>query len=285
MVAVIMLYKNMTFILNQFWFSFDNLFSPTSLYDEFFLSVFNLLFTVMPPFTFGCFEQDLPQEILKATPELYPVNSDPIGEWNMGYIVVLAIYQSIISYFSVRSTMKHDSRVAAGVMCYLTIVFIVLFQIIMWSTSQNIVSVTAYAANILSVPLVCFIYMGLSDPMMEGVLTRELNHAYPWLGMFMAIFAGVLPGFFVNVIQNRFRPTNVRLWSERLKLEVLADKLLKNADAVAPEMIAPNEAAPDEAAPDETAPKFVPMEATPDEAAPDETAPRFVPMEATPPSD
>jgi phospholipid-translocating P-type ATPase (flippase) len=229
MVAVIMLYKNMTFILNQLWFSFDTLWSPTSLFDEFFLSVFNLVFTVVPPFAFGCFEQDLPQEILQVTPELYPVDSDPMEGWNIINIIILAIYQSLISYYSVRWNLKHDTRMAAGVMCYITIVCIVLVQIIMWSNSQNMITLVGYIVNILAVPLVCFVYMGAFDPQMKGVLQVELGQAYPWLGMLVAIVAGLLPGFFVHLVRNRFRPTKIRLWSERLRLAKLLETPLEKA--------------------------------------------------------
>jgi hypothetical protein len=123
------------------------------------------------------------------------------------------------------------------VMVYLTIVCIVLLQIIMWSNSLNVVSIGAYIVNIVAVPTVCFIYMGCFDAQMLGALTGELSHAYPWLGMIVAIFAGVLPGFFMHLVQNRFRPTSIRLWSERLELAEIIDKPLAEADKAVPAFV------------------------------------------------
>jgi phospholipid-transporting ATPase len=218
-VAMIMLYKNFIFILNQFWFSFDNLWSPTSLFNDFYLSVYNLVFTVVPPFAFGCFEQDLPQEVLLLNPELYPVTNDRMRGWNMGLIVMLSVYQSLISYYSVRCNLKDDSIDAAGIVCYLTVVLIVIVQIICWSSSQNKITIIAYALNIVAVPAVCFVYMGLIDTKMEGVLKGELACAYPWFGITIALVAAVLPGFIFRVLNNRFRPSRIRIWSERVRLE------------------------------------------------------------------
>jgi phospholipid-transporting ATPase len=218
-VAVIMLYKNFVFILNQFWFSFDALWSPTSLYTDFFLSLFNLVFTVVPPFAFGGFNQDLPQEVLLLNPELYPVVDDWMRGRNLGLVILLAIYQSVVTYYSVRFTMMDHSLEAAGLMCYLTIVFIVIIQIMCWTSSLNVITLPAYIANVLAVPMVCFIYMGMVDMKMRGVLTGDLAHFYPWLGMLIAIGAAILPEFVLRTMMNRISPSQGRLWAERVRFE------------------------------------------------------------------
>jgi phospholipid-translocating P-type ATPase (flippase) len=240
-VAMIMLYKNIMFILNQFWFSFDTLRSPTSLFGDFFLSVFNLVFIVVPPFAFGCCEQDLPEKVLLLNPELYPVFEDRMGAKNMASTVLLTIYQSGVSYYSARYTMRDDSLAAGGVVCYLMIVFIEIVQIMCWCSSQNTATIIAYVANILAVPLVIFVYMGLVDDTMDGVLRGELGHAYPWFGIVIALVAALLPGFIIQTVKNRFWPSRIRIWSERVGSEssrVKKDRLVtgnvKWTDMMAP---------------------------------------------------
>lgn len=51
-VAVLMLYRNFVFIIVQFWFTFETLWSPTAYYNDFLMSCFNLFLTVLPPFVF-----------------------------------------------------------------------------------------------------------------------------------------------------------------------------------------------------------------------------------------
>jgi magnesium-transporting ATPase (P-type) len=189
--------------------------------------VFNLLFTVVPPFAFGCFNQDLPQEVVLLNPELYPVADDWMRGRHFGSTILLAIYQSLVSYYSVRWNLRDDSLEAAGVMCYLTVVFIVIAQIICWTSSHNAITLTAYCVNILAVPFVCFIYMGLVDMKMRGVLVGELAHVYPWLGMIIAIDAALLPEFIVRTIVNKFRPSTTRLWSERVRFERMQTEALR----------------------------------------------------------
>jgi magnesium-transporting ATPase (P-type) len=223
-----MLYKNFVFILNQFWFSFDALWSPTSLYSDFFLSLFNLVFTVVPPFAFGGFNQDLPQEVLLLNPELYPVVDDWMRGRNLGLVILLAIYQSAVTYYSVRFMMMDHSLEAAGVMCYLTIVFIVIIQIMCWTSSLNVITLSGYMANVLAVPIVCFIYMGLIDMKMRGVLAGDLAHSYPWLGMLIAIAAALLPQFVLQTMINRCSPSQDRLWEERLRFEQIQNPGVRN---------------------------------------------------------
>lgn len=64
-------YKEITFHLTQLIFQRYAIFSGTSLYESFSLSMFNTLFTSLPVLCVGMFEQDLKPMTLLTVPELY----------------------------------------------------------------------------------------------------------------------------------------------------------------------------------------------------------------------
>ena len=223
-VAMIMLYKNFSFILCQFWFSFFTLFSPTSYYSDFFLSIFNLVFTVLPPFVFGFTEQDLPQEVLRDNPDLYCVHHDPMLIKNLIYYLLLAVYQSVISFFGVYFNMGDDTLSANGVISYLTVVYTVVIQIIIWTNYHNIIGFICYPINLIFVPIIAVIYLGAFNDSLKSVLTHTLANGYSWLGMIISIILGIFPSFIIEYSQKRFSPSKFRIFEEKINIQSSMEK-------------------------------------------------------------
>ncbi|KAJ3117122.1 hypothetical protein HK100_000894 [Physocladia obscura] len=74
------LYKNITFYMTQLFFQFFCGYSGTSLYEQWTLSLNNVLFTSVPVIIVGMFEKDLNRSTLMAVPELYR-----FGQLNRGF--------------------------------------------------------------------------------------------------------------------------------------------------------------------------------------------------------
>lgn len=64
-------YKELLFYLSQVIYQRNTMFTGTSLYEQWSLSVFNTLFTSLPVLCIGMFEKDLKPATLLAVPELY----------------------------------------------------------------------------------------------------------------------------------------------------------------------------------------------------------------------
>ncbi|GLI78802.1 aminophospholipid translocase [Penicillium ochrochloron] len=64
-------YKNITLYMTQFWYSFQNAFSGEVIYESWTLSFYNVLFTVLPPFAMGIFDQYVSARLLDRYPQLY----------------------------------------------------------------------------------------------------------------------------------------------------------------------------------------------------------------------
>ncbi|TFY56442.1 hypothetical protein EVJ58_g7642 [Rhodofomes roseus] len=97
-------YKNIVLYMTQFWYSFFNSFSGEIVYESWTLSLYNVVFTVLPPFVIGVFDQFVSARILDRYPQMYM-----LGQRNAFFTktafwlwVANALYHSVILFgFSV----------------------------------------------------------------------------------------------------------------------------------------------------------------------------------------
>ncbi|OZJ06578.1 hypothetical protein BZG36_00602 [Bifiguratus adelaidae] len=64
-------YKNVGLYLTLFWFAFFNGFSGQTLYESWTLASFNVIFTFLPPFVIGVFDQHASARTLDKYPQMY----------------------------------------------------------------------------------------------------------------------------------------------------------------------------------------------------------------------
>ncbi|KAJ7287299.1 aminophospholipid-transporting P-type ATPase [Mycena rebaudengoi] len=64
-------YKNIVLYMTQFWFAFFNNFSGQIVYESWTLSMYNVVFSVLPPLVIGIFDQFVSARILDRYPQLY----------------------------------------------------------------------------------------------------------------------------------------------------------------------------------------------------------------------
>ena len=94
-------YKNIAFFMTQFWYSFQNAFSGQVIYESWTLSFFNVLFTAMPPFVIGIFDQFISARLLDRYPQLYQLSQKGVFFRMHSFFSWLAngFYHSLILYF------------------------------------------------------------------------------------------------------------------------------------------------------------------------------------------
>ena len=71
-------YKNTALFITQFWYSFQNAFSGQVIVESWTLSFFNVIFTVMPPFVLGIFDQFVNARLLDRYPQLYQLSQKDV---------------------------------------------------------------------------------------------------------------------------------------------------------------------------------------------------------------
>ena len=64
-------YKNMTMITVMWWFGFHSLFSAQIVFEELWMTAYNIVLTSLPPFAMAFIDYDIKDDIIEKTPELY----------------------------------------------------------------------------------------------------------------------------------------------------------------------------------------------------------------------
>ncbi|KAF2112573.1 hypothetical protein BDV96DRAFT_497629 [Lophiotrema nucula] len=95
-------YKNIALFMTQFWYSFQNAFSGQIIYESWTLTFYNVLFTAMPPFVLGIFDQFVSARLLDRYPQLYQLSQTGVffkmhSFWSW---VANGFYHSLILYFA-----------------------------------------------------------------------------------------------------------------------------------------------------------------------------------------
>ncbi|XP_062821097.1 phospholipid-transporting ATPase ID isoform X2 [Anolis carolinensis] len=64
-------YKNFAFTMVHFWFGFFCGFSAQTVYDQYFITLYNIVYTSLPVLAMGVFDQDVPEQRSLEYPKLY----------------------------------------------------------------------------------------------------------------------------------------------------------------------------------------------------------------------
>ncbi|KAE9970963.1 hypothetical protein BLS_004676 [Venturia inaequalis] len=95
-------YKNVALFMTQFWYSFQNGFSGQVIFESWTLSFYNVMFTVLPPFIIGIFDQFVSARLLDRYPQLYQISQKGLffkmhSFWSW---VANGFYHSLIMYIA-----------------------------------------------------------------------------------------------------------------------------------------------------------------------------------------
>ncbi|KAJ9554377.1 hypothetical protein OSB04_018422 [Centaurea solstitialis] len=93
-------YKNLTFTLTQFWYTFHTGYSGQRFYDDWFQSLYNVIFTALPVIIVGLLDKDVSAALSKKYPQLYKEGiENAYFNWKVvGTLACFSVYQSIIVY-------------------------------------------------------------------------------------------------------------------------------------------------------------------------------------------
>ncbi|CAM0957021.1 unnamed protein product [Alopecurus aequalis] len=96
-------YKNLTFTLTQFWFTFQTGFSGQRFYDDWFQSLYNVIFTALPVI------MDVSASLSKKYPQLYQEGiRNTFFKWKVIAVwAFFAFYQSIVFYYFTAAASQH----------------------------------------------------------------------------------------------------------------------------------------------------------------------------------
>lgn len=74
--VIYMFFKNMLFVMPQFWYGFDSAFSGQTLYETWLYQLYNIVFTSFPVIIYAIFDTQFVKEKFLTEPQLYKIGLD-----------------------------------------------------------------------------------------------------------------------------------------------------------------------------------------------------------------
>lgn len=110
-------YKNLVLVAIQFFFQMDSLFSNQSIYDSFYLTLYNTLYTAFPVLLLSLTEKVYSEEKLMRNPELYKkISRNQLLAWKYFFLwIIYSLFHSFITYlFSSIAFSSYLSMINSG---------------------------------------------------------------------------------------------------------------------------------------------------------------------------
>nr|XP_057939909.1 phospholipid-transporting ATPase ID isoform X2 [Doryrhamphus excisus] len=105
-------YKNFAFTMVHFWFAFFCGFSAQTVYDQFFITLFNIVYTSLPVLAMGIFNQDVSDQKSLEYPKLYEPGQLNLLFNKKEFFICIAqgIYTSMVLFFVPYATMSNATE-------------------------------------------------------------------------------------------------------------------------------------------------------------------------------
>nr|GEX60240.1 phospholipid-transporting ATPase 3 [Tanacetum cinerariifolium] len=158
-------YKNLTFTLTQFWYTFQTGYSGQRFYDDWCQSLYNVIFTALPVVIVGLLDKDVSVALSKKYPQLYKEGANnAFFNWKVvATLAVFAVYQSLV----VTVTRWHNISIGGSVLLWF--IFICVYALVFvnkgtFFTIYVLMSTIYFYLMVILIPVVAllgdFIYQG-----------------------------------------------------------------------------------------------------------------------------
>ncbi|KPP57971.1 hypothetical protein Z043_124252 [Scleropages formosus] len=214
------LYKTSAFALVHVWFAFYNGFSAQPMYENWFITLYTVMYTAIPVQCLAIFEQDVSAEGSMRWPALYQMGPEQ-QLFNCRQLVVTliySIYTSLVLFF-----------LPFGVMCFSTFDFqafaVIVATAAVFSTTTEIVLQTRFwtkynvAAVIYSFTVYFVATLVLHGPRLHaaapadyyfpGVSMNVFSSPLAWLTMLLTTWTAVLPSVIIRAVALVLSPPDV----------------------------------------------------------------------------
>ncbi|OWK51158.1 Phospholipid-transporting ATPase IC [Lonchura striata] len=217
-------YKNFAFTLVHIWYSFFNGFSAQTAYEDWFITLYNVLYSSLPVLLVGLLDQDVSDKLSLRFPRLYVLGQrDLLFNYKKFFVSLLhgavtSLIIFFIPYGAYLKSMGQDGEAPADYQSFAvtaasSLIFVVNFQAIFGSIALYFgITFDLHSAGI----HVLF----PSGFQFTGTAPNALRQPYLWLTMILSIAICLLP-----VVAQRF--LSMTIWpSESDKISCVDDVLM-----------------------------------------------------------
>ncbi|KAI6058462.1 Phospholipid-transporting ATPase ID [Aix galericulata] len=218
-------YKNFAFTLVHFWYGFFSGFSAQTVYDEWFITLYNLVYTSLPVLGMSLFDQDVDDRWSLLFPQLYVPGQQNLYFNKIVFVkcMLQGIYSSLILFFipygAMYNTMRSDGKAIADYQsfalmaqtCLLIVVSVqigldtsywtVVNQFFIWGSLSVYFAITftMYSDGMYLIFTASFPFVGTAR--------NTLSQPNVWLAIFLSIALCVLPVVGFRFLKAQLRPT------------------------------------------------------------------------------
>ena len=225
-------YKNIVLGLCLYFYNSQAFFSGQTLFDDFYLSCYNILFTSLPVLAVGICDEDIKYETVRKFPRVYEQGAFRNEYFSFFPVrtmwVLNAIYAAIANFLLVMCSYGTDADkesgevsglFSMGTCLYTTIVITVNIQIALVLDHWTIFHHLAIWGSILTWFLFLIVYGSFDPAISQNVYQLFLTIVVPttryWLIIIFVPIVAVLPDFFVRQLYHLVSPPDHRVLQER----------------------------------------------------------------------
>ncbi|KAL0888990.1 hypothetical protein Bca101_012973 [Brassica carinata] len=238
-VVMYFFYKNLTFTLTQFWFTFRTGFSGQRFYDDWFQSLYNVFFTALPVIVLGLFEKDVSASLSKRYPELYREGiRNSFFKWRVVAVwATSAVYQSLVCYLfvttssfgAINSSGKIFGLWDVSTLVFTCLVIAVNVRILLMSNSITRWHYITVGGSILAWLVFAFIYCGITTPRDRNenvyfVIYVLMSTFYFYFTLLLVPVVSLLGDFIFQGVERWFFPYDYQIVQEIHRHESDASK-------------------------------------------------------------
>ncbi|XP_073020331.1 phospholipid-transporting ATPase 3-like isoform X1 [Primulina eburnea] len=221
-------YKNLMFTFTQFWFTFRTGFSGQRFYDDWFQSLYNVIFTALPVIILGLFDKDVNFSLSKKYPELYKEGiRNTFFKWRVvASWAFFAIYQSLVFYYFVVASSDRAMNSAGkmfglwdvSTMAFTCVVVTVNLRLLMMCNTITRWHHISVGGSILAWFIFVFIYSGVVLPKAQEniyfVIYVLMSTIYFYLTLILVPIAALFCDFVYMGAQRWFFPYDYQIVQE-----------------------------------------------------------------------
>ncbi|BDA43574.1 Phospholipid-transporting ATPase 3 [Coccomyxa sp. Obi] len=215
-------YKNILFGLTIFFYNALCFFSGQIIYNDFYMSLYNVIFTVLPPLIIGMFDQDVDRDMSRLYPGLYQAGPKNLyfRPWALAGWVVNAIFQAAVMFVMVMfATQSIYADRSSGTTFTHWEVGSILFTVVVVTVHLEIASILDHWTPLHHLSIWFSVCVWILYLLLYGVFPLSLSQAVYhlfvevlapapvfWLIVLLIPFACVLPGFLFRQVYRRLFP-------------------------------------------------------------------------------
>ncbi|KAG0046070.1 hypothetical protein BGZ89_005416, partial [Linnemannia elongata] len=234
-------YKSICLITVQFWFGFMNGWSGGALYDENFLTLWNMVFTALLPITTACFEKDVEEESIGQYPKLYKAVKDGLY-WNtltMAGWGIASFWHSGALFAGIYGTLQHG--VVNGASETMDIPMVSFFAgslVLITVTLKMLLMISHYTMPIfmalgisMAGYIVVFIGLEVVGMLEPGVFAAMHTMPLYYLGLLVIPIGCLLPDYTIAYLMRQYFPSDAQIIQEDQRLAKMKQRQLAMAAA------------------------------------------------------